>query len=261
MRPPRLLAPILAFWLFALSGARLLAAPVPSASAPSGPFGDWAAVVVSGDWRSHSGHDTSAFDNARRDVARALVGAGFDPAHVREFDLRPGPDGRAAASPADVAHAMVDGARAADGGCLFYVTSHGDPSGAVFGPTMTLTPLMLQRLMDEACGARPTVVVVSACFSGVFVPVLADRNRMIMSAARPDRSSFGCGDDDRYPYFDGCVLESFPAASDFIALARLTRACVARREAEERLSPPSEPQTAIGGQAQLLLPFLKFRSP
>jgi hypothetical protein len=101
-------------------------------------------------------------------------------------------------------------------------------------------------------------VVISACFSGVFVPTLAGSRRMVMTAARPDRSSFGCGDKDRYPFFDACVLESLPQSDDFLALSRLVKACVARRETEQHLAPPSEPQTAVGAEMQALLPFLKF---
>ena len=35
----------------------------------AGPFADWAAVVVAGDFHAHSGADSEAFDNARRDVS------------------------------------------------------------------------------------------------------------------------------------------------------------------------------------------------
>ena len=62
------------------------------------------------------------------------------------------------------------------------------------------------------------IVVISACFSGVFVPALAGDQRMILTAARPDRTSFGCGESDKYPYFDDCFLSSAPQARDFLDL-------------------------------------------
>jgi hypothetical protein len=83
----------------------------------------------------------------------------------------------------------------------------------------------------------------------------------VMTAARRDRSSFGCSEDATYPYFDGCVLEGLQTARDFIALAAAARACVARREAEEGLSPASEPQVSVGANMQLLLPTLRFNPP
>ncbi len=81
------------------------------------------------------------------------------------------------------------------------------------------------------------MVVISACYSGVFVPILAGSNRMVLTAARPDRTSFGCGEADRYPYFDQCVLESMPAAPDFAALGRAAQRCVATREQAETADP------------------------
>ena len=54
-----------------------------------------------------------------------------------------------------------------------------------------LRPGVLANMLDRTCGKRPTVVIISACFSGVFLPALASSNRMVLTAARPDRTSFG----------------------------------------------------------------------
>ena len=107
-------------------------------------------------------------------------------------------------------------------------------------------PVQLARGLRAACGNKPTAIVLSACFSGSFVPALQGPNRFVLTAARRDRSSFGCGESDRYPYFDGCVIEALPNAPDLAALAERARNCVARREKKEGLSPPSEPQLSIG---------------
>ena len=79
-----------------------------------------------------------------------------------------------------------------------------------------LPPQIMDQMISSACGRRPTIVIISACFSGVFVPALADANRMILTAARPDRSSFGCSESDKYPYFDACMLKVLPSAHDFV---------------------------------------------
>src|SRR3954464_6733844 len=71
--------------LFAGLALALLALPSQAAS----PFQDWAAVVVAGDWHAHSGGPSEAFDNARRDVSLALEHAGFQPANLRQFSVRP----------------------------------------------------------------------------------------------------------------------------------------------------------------------------
>ena len=121
-------------------------------------------------------------------------------------------------------------------------------------PWRVLPPRLLARIIDGSCGNRPTVVVVSACFSGAFVPALAGKNRLILTAARRDRSSFGCGQTDKYPYFDECVLSVWPHVSDFVALGRAARTCVATREKEEHVGPPSEPQLRVGANIAAALP-------
>lgn len=228
---------------------------VSAANASSPGFSHWAAVIVSGDDRAaHVDEHTEAFDNARRDLGRALERRGFSAANLAEFsvepkrhpDTRPGP-----ARLEDIAAGLKRLSSRAPDGCLFYLTSHGSQDGAVLGDKL-LPPRTLARLLGGACGDRPTIIVVSACYSGVFVPVLAGPRRMVLTAARRDRSSFGCGESDEYPFFDACVLESLPTSADFIDLAGRTRRCVSRREKTEHMSPPSEPQVSDGAQ---------FRSP
>ena len=142
----------------------------------------------------------------------------------------------------------------ARGGCLVYFTSHGSPAGVVVGPRL-LSPAGLSQMVDDACGERPTVVIISACFSGVFVPPLSRPDRMVLTAARPDRSSFGCGEADRYPYFDACMLETLPQAHDFAELGRRVQGCVADKEKATGMAPPSEPQLFLGSQLRPLVPF------
>jgi hypothetical protein len=226
------------------------------AYAAASPFAGWAAVVVAGDWHAHSGGPSETFDNARRDVGQALLSAGFQPQNLREFSVRPS---RYRPRPArtdveGIYDTLSELSTHAPDGCLVYFTSHGAPSGVVVDDRI-LEPGVLAAMLNETCGARPTVVVISACFSGVFVPALAAPNHMVLTAARPDRSSFGCGEANRYPYFDGCFLESFRLAHDFPELGREVQACVARREAQAGMSPPSEPQLAIGAGLKPLLPL------
>jgi hypothetical protein len=244
------LALALLFWIGAASAAG--AAP-PVASSP---FANWAAVVVAGDWHAHSGGPSEAFDNARRDVGKALLAAGFRPENLREFSVRPA---RYQPRPAKTElNGIFDGlselTAAAPEGCLVYFSSHGAPSGVVVDDRL-MSPNLLAAMLDETCRERPTIVVVSACFSGAFVPVLAAPNRMVLTAARRDRSSFGCGEADRYPYFDDCFLKSFSAAHDFAELGPKAQACVARREKETGASPPSQPQLSIGAELRPVLPL------
>ncbi len=235
----------------------LLLAAAPAASAAGSSFSDWSWVVVAGDWHAHSGGPSEAFDNARRDVIHEFEDAGFNAMNLKQFSVRPEryPDAHAEkSSPQGIYDALADLTAKAQGGCLIYFSSHGAPQGVVVDQQF-LPPAVLAQMVDTTCGKRPTVVIVSACFSGVFVPALAGSNRMILTAARPDRSSFGCGEADKYPYFDQCVLESLPGAANFAALGPSVQACVAARETKEGMKPASEPQLFIGAALRPMLPL------
>lgn len=226
--------------------------------APGGPLDGWAASIVAADWTTSRGTPIQAFDNARRDLVAGFQDVGFARADMVDFSLRPDVPNPTTADQA--LSAIGRNAQRATRGCFLYFTSHGSPRGIVFGPNRLMSPDEMARRIDGWCGTRPTVVIVSACFSGVFTDRLAAPNRMIMSAARRDRSSFGCSEDATYPYFDGCVLESLPTAPHFLALADQTALCVSRREREEGLRPASEPQTVVGVDiAPLLSTTYAFR--
>ncbi len=224
--------------------------------ASAGPFDAWIGIVVAGDNTADGGGATEVFDNARRDIARHLVNIGFEPANVRQFSIQPG---RYAEAPlrADyqtLRDTIIGLTQTVRGGCFIYFTSHGSPQGIVFNHGL-FSPQGFANLVNETCADLPTVVIMSACYSGVFIPALAADSRMVFTAARPDRASFGCGADLTYTYFDQCVLEMFPGAQTFPELATDVQTCVAAREELEGAAPPSEPQLYVGGRAASLLQY------
>lgn len=224
-------------------------------------FADWAVIVVAGDWRAHSGEPSKVFDNARKDLSQAFVQAGFSPANIRQFSVHDAGWGGTFKSDPDTIQTQLEHlTRTATGGCLIYFTSHGSPDGIVMDDRVW-PPGPMTELVTDDCGARPTVVVISACFSGQFVEPLAAPNRMVLTAARPDRTSFGCGEEDHYTFFDDCVLTAMPGAHDFADLARTAQACVARKEAAFYVSEPSEPQLDIGPTLLAALPLYAFAKP
>ena len=239
-----------AFWLAAAGGA-----------SAGGVFSNWAGIVVAGDWHAHSGEPSEVFDNARRDLTKAFINAGFSPANISQFSVRPErypAEAPLKSGPEQVTSRLTELTQKATGGCQIYFTSHGAPTGVVVDQNIW-SPGPVGQFIDSTCGVRPTVVVVSSCFSGVFVPALEGPNRMVLTAARPDRTSFGCGQADRYTYFDGCFLQSMSQTHDFTALALATRACVAKLEADTHVSPASEPQIVIGPQLRAMLPLYAFQ--
>jgi len=242
-------------WInFALAFAGL--AFFASSALAAGPFSDWAAIVVAGDWHAHDGSPSEVFDNARRDLSTDLVQLGFSPDNIEEFSVRAASYSSEHLLQSDshtIATSLWDLSNRASAGCFVFFTSHGSTDGIVMGGD-TFSPNSLSEILDNTCSDKPTVVIISACFSGVFVPVLQAPNRMILTAARPDRTSFGCSQSLRYTFFDECLLQTLPATSDFPDLGRGVQACVAAREKREHVGPPSEPQLWVGAQAQTSLP-------
>ena len=233
----------------------LLAAPASAAGFPQ-----WAAVVVAGDSYAEDGKSSQVFDNGRVAIAGELAQIGFSPSNIRQFtDWPERYRGVERATPRRIAAGLRDAARRAQDGCLVYLTSHGSEDGIGIGER-TLTPRVLRDVLASACPARPAVVVVSACYSGVFVPYLKAPDRIVLTAAAADRSSFGCGETDKYTYFDTCTVENLPKAGDFVTFAKRTIGCVAAREKKERVDLPSNPQLAVGAEVPAEIPQWKAKA-
>ncbi len=62
---------------------------------------------------------------------------------------------------------------------------------------------------------------------------MARPNRIVLTAARADRASFGCGADETYTFFDECLLHSLDRGSRWRDVFAATQSCVKQREARE----------------------------
>jgi hypothetical protein len=147
---------------------------------------------------------------------------------------------------------------------LLFLTSHGGRDHALatsFGPLRLdpLTPAALKAILDEA-RIRWRIVVVSACYSGGFIPALANDETIVLTAAAADRQSFGCGDASELTYFTDALFNRALREETSISKAfEKARALVAERERTERRSPPSNPQISIGAAIAAKLPALEAR--
>ena len=103
---------------------------------------------------------------------------------------------------------------------FLFMTSHGSPQHEFYlGENgMQLAGLrapVLAQLIKES-GIRWKVVLVSACYSGGFIDPLQDGRTLVIAAARKDRRSFGCADENDFTYFGRAYFkESLPKAGSF----------------------------------------------
>lgn len=210
------------------------------------PAAQWRAVLIAGD------SSTPAFDNGVEALRAKLARRGVTDITVYSADPASVPPQRLASS-ANVRAGLSERGGAA---CLAFMTSHGNEDGIYLRSDRRIfPPAALDRALTAGCGSAPTVVVISACHSGTFIDNGARRpNRIILTAAATNRTSFGCGADDEYTNYDYCLLQSFDGAETWGALAAATQACV---EALERKSGvrASRPQLFVGASvANLRLP-------
>ena len=113
-----------------------------------------------------------------------------------------------------------------------------------------LTPTALARMLHDS-GIKWRVIVVSACYSGGFIEPLRDDNSIVITAAAPDRTSFGCEAGPRLHLFRRGVLPR-RAGEDALLhrCLRDRRRSSREREAAEGLRP-SLPQMWVGAHREL----------
>jgi len=208
------------------------------------PAARWQVVLAAGD------DAEPVFDNATRALGQRLAAAGVPAANIHRLSAS-GAEVGAAVEPA-LANVLLQRigtlpARPGDR-CLIFLTSHGERGAGLWlaRSNTAVSPDQLAQALSRGCAAVPTVVVVSACYSGGFATgKMAKPNRIVLTAARNDRPSFGCQVHRVYNFFDECLLGALPKSATWRAVADGSRECVHRMERAlgER---PSEPQAYFG---------------
>jgi hypothetical protein len=129
---------------------------------------------------------------------------------------------------------------------FLYISAHGDREHRLSAsqPPLELaqlTPTSLARMLQDTA-VRWRVIIVSACYAGGFIEPLRDDNTVIITAASADRTSFGCEVGRDFTYFGEAYFRDALAKTRSLTDAfDLAREIVAKREAEEKLTP-SQPQ-------------------
>ncbi len=230
-----------------------VAGAAPSRDEGSGSVPAMRAVLVAGDG------SLRVFDNGVAGMASWLRDrGGVAPSRTALLSASPVVIARQHAGSASLHHVLraIASMQPAPGeACFVFVTSHGIPDEgvALAYDDSVLRPAALDRALTAGCGSAPTVAIISACYSGSFARrPMARSNRIVLTAARLDRPSFGCGADETYTFFDECLLHSLDRGPLWRDVFLATRACVEHREALED-EDPSMPQgwfgAAVGNMA------------
>lgn len=146
---------------------------------------------------------------------------------------------------------------------LVYLTTHGSADHVLL---VDLDPLPLNQIAPEDIvdafkttpAMRWKVVIVNACYSGGFIDVLRDDSTLVMTSARSDRTSFGCGTESDITYFGQALLvDALNRTSSLTAAFEMARGEVSQWEARDAKADPrieaSDPQIATSASIQAKL--------
>ncbi|MBV8934452.1 MAG: hypothetical protein JO095_01405, partial [Alphaproteobacteria bacterium] len=154
--------------------------------APAGWAGTWQVILVAGD------DAQPVFDNAARELSRRLLASGVPSSNIRRLSAS-NPELASGIESATAEHVLRRitelPARPGDE-CLIFLTSHGERGSGLWlaRSDRALTPEELARALSHGCASVPTVVIISACYSGSFATgQMTKPNRVILTAARGDR--------------------------------------------------------------------------
>ena len=147
---------------------------------------------------------------------------------------------------------------------IVYTTSHGAPVGIVYNDGDSgfgmISPYRLATMLDRI-GAQRRMLLISACYSGTFVPLLANDDSVVITASSADRTSFGCEADSDWTFFGDALINNALRKPQPIAAAGAEAVkLIGEWEARGKLVP-SQPQVSIGARTATWLAALDARAP
>jgi len=231
-------------WLAA--GLLALLAVGPARAAELGPK---VAVVAFGLFGDQSVFESEA-NGAAKIVADRFAGA--------PVIVRANTKSRSDATPESLTAALDSAAKEMDAGndiLMLILTSHGSRGGLVVkagAREAILSPALLAAMLNQT-GVRHRIVIISACYSGVFIPHLVNENSLVITAADSDHTSFGCQDGAQWTYFGEALFNNaMRRAATLREAFALARTLVSKRERQNGFAP-SNPQIAGGKNIDRLL--------
>ena len=147
---------------------------------------------------------------------------------------------------------------------ILYSTSHGAQFGLYYNDADhgygAISPFRMRAMLD-GLGIGNRLLILSACFSGVFVPALDTPTTAIVTAASADRTSFGCAADNDWTFFgDALINRALRRPQPLAAAFGEANGLIGEWEAQVGIAP-SQPQFRVGAQAARWLDPLERRMP
>lgn len=146
-------------------------------------------------------------------------------------------------------------AQASDGEDLVIVmlTTHGGPDVLAYkepgSAPRGITPQMLRDRLAPLSDDQQ-LIILQACYSGSFIDDLAAPNRIILTAAAADRTSFGCEPNNDNTWYIEALNEAFARGGSLKDIAATAQALVRQREKQQGIPSDrySNPQIYVGSE-------------
>jgi hypothetical protein len=147
--------------------------------------------------------------------------------------------------------AIAKYARSSDDLVVIYLTSHGSRDAELTSDLpdyQSIQPISSASLSEALKQAKieKRVIIVSACYSGSWIPALANEDTIVIAAAAKDRVSFGCDDSRQLTYFGEAFLQGpLVEGASFHEAFESAKKKIAQWEADQKLTG-SLPQAFVG---------------
>lgn len=178
-----------------------------------------------------------------------------------------GPSALPRGSPTTLALALARAAEVMDKKedvIILYSTSHGARFGLYYHDADNgygaISPNRLAIMLDEL-GIANRLLILNACYSGVFVPRMRSDTAVMVTAAAADRTSFGCQADNDWTYFGDALINRALRKPQPLAAAFGEAASLVSSWEIQSAVKPSQPQIHVGAAASRWLEPLERRMP
>jgi hypothetical protein len=148
---------------------------------------------------------------------------------------------------------------------VLFATTHGGPDvGLVYRDGKSgygmIAPKRLASLLDNL-GIKRRMIIISACFSGIFVPELNSEDSVVITAASSQRTSFGCTPGNDWTFFGDALINNALRKPQPLEKANEEAVSLITMWEASRGLTPSNPQYFVGDAAKNWLDPLEARMP
>jgi hypothetical protein len=148
---------------------------------------------------------------------------------------------------------------------ILFATTHGGADvGLVYRDTDKgfgmIAPVHLAAMLD-GLGIERRMIILSACFSGIFLNDVAKDNSVVVTAAAADRTSFGCEPGNDWTFFGDAFLNTALRKGQSIDKAAVEAITLINQWELARGLEPSMPQVYVGAKTAAWLTPLDARVP